>query len=100
MNSHADLLKALLPPVSYDLAGPAIAAQLEAEGAALDDALAASLRVLSAITPDGDTGLLPDWERVRKETLESPYARAFLLLLEMLDLLPVGLAAGARVEGG
>lgn len=41
-----------------------------------------------------------DWERVRKETLESPYARAFLLLLEMLDLLPVGLAAGARVEGG
>jgi uncharacterized protein YmfQ (DUF2313 family) len=64
MNSHADLLKALLPPFSYDLAGPAIAAQLEAEGAALDDALAASLRVLSAITPDGDTGLLPDWERV------------------------------------
>ncbi|HKT03111.1 MAG TPA: nucleotidyltransferase family protein [Rugosimonospora sp.] len=29
-----------------------------------------------------------DWDRVRKETAESPYARAFLVLLEMLDLLP------------
>lgn len=61
---HADLLKSLLPPVSYDPAGHAIVAQLEAEGAALDDAWAASLRVLATITPDGDTQLLPDWERV------------------------------------
>lgn len=61
---HASLLKALLPPVSYDPMGPAISAQLDAEGAALDDALAASLRVLATITPDGDTELLPDWERV------------------------------------
>jgi hypothetical protein len=29
-----------------------------------------------------------DWKRVRKETAESPYAGAFLILLEMLDLLP------------
>lgn len=62
--NHADLLKSLLPLVSYDPAGPAIAAQLGAEGAALDDAIATGLRMLAAITPDGDTQLLPDWERV------------------------------------
>lgn len=62
--NHADLLKTLLPPVSYDPMGRAISAQLDAEGAALDDALATSLRVLATITPDGDTELLPDWERV------------------------------------
>jgi hypothetical protein len=39
-----------------------------------------------------------DWDRVRKETAESPYARAFLLLLDMLDLLPVAVAAGIRAE--
>lgn len=62
--SHSALLKSLLPPVSYDPVAPGLASQLGAEGAALDDALTASLRVLAAITPDGDTGLLPDWERV------------------------------------
>jgi hypothetical protein len=39
-----------------------------------------------------------DWDRVRKETAESPYARAFLILLEMLDLLPVAVAAGLHAE--
>lgn len=62
--SHVDLLKTLLPSASYDPAGPAISAQLGADGAALDDALATGLRVLAAITPDGDIQLLPDWERV------------------------------------
>ena len=61
---HADLLKTLLPPVSYDPTASSLAAQIGAEGAALDDALAAGLRVLSAITPDGEAELLPDWERV------------------------------------
>jgi Uncharacterised nucleotidyltransferase len=41
-----------------------------------------------------------DWDRVRKETVESPYARAFLILLEMLDLLPVGVPAGLRAGEG
>jgi hypothetical protein len=31
-----------------------------------------------------------DWDRVRKETVESPYARAFLFLLDQLELLPEG----------
>lgn len=61
---HADLLKTLLPPVAYDPAAPDLAAQLGAEGGQLDDAQAAAERVLAAITPEGDTALLPDWERV------------------------------------
>lgn len=64
MTAHVDLLKTLLPPVSYDPAAPGLAAQLDAEGAALDDALGAAQRVLAAITPDGDAELLSDWERV------------------------------------
>jgi Uncharacterised nucleotidyltransferase len=31
-----------------------------------------------------------DWGRVSKETAESPYAKAFLVLLELMDLLPEG----------
>ncbi|MEV0723992.1 nucleotidyltransferase [Micromonospora purpureochromogenes] len=31
-----------------------------------------------------------DWERVRKETLHSPYAEAFLVLLDRLDVVPYG----------
>jgi hypothetical protein len=29
-----------------------------------------------------------DWERVRKETAPSPYAEAFLMLLDRLDVVP------------
>jgi hypothetical protein len=29
-----------------------------------------------------------DWERVRRETIESPYAEAFLVLLDRLDVVP------------
>jgi len=29
-----------------------------------------------------------DWERVRKETIKSPYAEAFLVLLDRLDVVP------------
>ncbi|MFC7545759.1 nucleotidyltransferase family protein [Plantactinospora sp. GCM10030261] len=35
-----------------------------------------------------------DWDRVRKETLHSPYAEAFLVLLDRLDVVP--LAGGER----
>ena len=30
-----------------------------------------------------------DWDRVRKETAESPYAEAFLVLLDRLDVVPL-----------
>jgi hypothetical protein len=29
-----------------------------------------------------------DWDRVRKETAQSPYAEAFLMLLDRLDVVP------------
>ncbi|MGW9195991.1 nucleotidyltransferase [Micromonospora chersina] len=35
-----------------------------------------------------------DWERVRKETQHSPYAEAFLVLLDRLDVLPGGASGG------
>jgi hypothetical protein len=34
-----------------------------------------------------------DWERVRRDTKENPYAQAFMVLLELLDVLP-----GSRVR--
>jgi uncharacterized protein YmfQ (DUF2313 family) len=61
---HANLLQTLLPPISYDVRGPQLNAQLAAEGAMLDAALMAADRVLSAILPDGLPELLIDWERV------------------------------------
>ena len=62
--THAALLADLLPPLAYDPRAPRLAAALASEGAALDLALANALRVLAAITPDGEPNLLPDWERV------------------------------------
>ena len=29
-----------------------------------------------------------DWDRVRRETKQSPYAQAFLVLLEILQVMP------------
>ncbi|KAF1041321.1 MAG: hypothetical protein GAK35_03375 [Herbaspirillum frisingense] len=37
MNSHAELLKLLIPPVSYERNGLVLSAELEAIGGALDD---------------------------------------------------------------
>ena len=39
-----------------------------------------------------------DWDRVRKETAQSPYAEAFLVLLDRLDVVP--LPADARPQWG
>lgn len=62
---HADLLKLLLPPVSYEPSGPMLSAELDAEGARLDEALVSADTVLQALTPGGAGGLfLSDWERV------------------------------------
>ena len=36
-----------------------------------------------------------DWDRVRRETAHSPYAEAFLVLLDRLDVVPV-----QRRDGG
>ena len=39
-----------------------------------------------------------DWERVRRETAQSPYAEAFLVLLDRLDVVP--LADSTEISGG
>lgn len=36
-----------------------------------------------------------DWERVRRETAHSPYAEAFLVLLDRLDVVPLPVPGGA-----
>ena len=39
-----------------------------------------------------------DWDRVRRETAESPYAEAFLVLLDRLDVVPARELAPRAVE--
>lgn len=62
--THAELLRALLPPVAYDAAGAVMGTELVAEGAALDAAEAASRALLAEADPRTAAALLPDWERV------------------------------------
>lgn len=60
---HADLLRRLLPPVSVDPTGPEVSVELEAEGNALDAALASSDQLLLEADPRTCSLMLADWER-------------------------------------
>ena len=40
-----------------------------------------------------------DWDRVRRETAKSPYAEAFLILLDRLDVVPLATDEALRVGG-
>ncbi len=40
-----------------------------------------------------------DWERVRRETTDSPYAEAFLILLDRLDVVPLPGGDALKVGG-
>lgn len=62
--THADLLKLLLPPESIDPRAPSISAELAAEGAALDIAMASADQLLDEADPRTTYALLTDWERV------------------------------------
>lgn len=64
MTKHADVLKQLLPPVSYDPNDPILSAELEAEGKQLDAALQSADQLLAEMHPSTATVSLPDWERV------------------------------------
>lgn len=64
MSQHADLLKLLLPAIAYDRTGPALSAEIAAEGAQLDAYQAAVQALLLEIDPRTTDVLLPDWERV------------------------------------
>ncbi len=65
MAGHSTLLRQLLPPVAYDSASSSLlGAQLDAEGAALDTALADAVGVVMGINPFNATDWISDWERV------------------------------------
>lgn len=64
MMTHSELLKRLLPPVVYDPNAPLLAAELDAEGAALDTAQIAAELILAEADPRSTSYLLPGWERV------------------------------------
>ena len=61
--NHLELLKISLPPVSYDTEAPNLAAELQAEGNALDAAFLLGETILKAFVPNSGP-LLEDWERV------------------------------------
>lgn len=64
MTTHAELLKLLLPPVSYDKTGLALSAALMAEGARLDAFMTVVDTLLLETDPRTTDLLLDDWERV------------------------------------
>ncbi|CAB3764077.1 YmfQ family protein [Paraburkholderia humisilvae] len=65
MTAHAELLGRLLPPLSYDPKAPGLAADLRAEGNALDRALADADVIANGVVPSFLAAqFLPDWERV------------------------------------
>lgn len=59
-----DLFRAMLPPVSYDLNGKYISAELTAEANVMEAVKASAARVLAQITPLQASMTLSDWERV------------------------------------
>lgn len=94
MSGHAELL-ALLLPASYALTGQ-IEAELAAEGAALDTALAASLDPLKGLTPLAALEWLEDYER--NYGLPGDCRQPDLLLQERLALLAIALAERAAIN--
>lgn len=62
--THADLLKQLYPPVSYDINGEHFVAQCEIDGTCFDDIQNSAARILDVISPTTAGQMLTDWERV------------------------------------
>lgn len=62
--THSDLLALLLPPTSLDPNNAALAAELVAEGNALDLALGYADQLLLEADPRTASATLADWERV------------------------------------
>lgn len=94
MGGHAELL-AMLLPASYALTGQ-IEAELAAEGAALDTALAASLSPLRGLTPLEALEWLEDYER--NYGLPGDCLQPSLLIQERLALLVIALAERAAIN--
>ncbi|KNC92536.1 YmfQ family protein [Trabulsiella odontotermitis] len=63
-----NLLRALLPPVSYDPNGKYLSAELQAEANLFDEVKASAARALGSVTPFYATVTLSDWERIYEIT--------------------------------
>lgn len=61
---HSELLKLLLPPVSYDSTGALLNAELSADGNALDLAQSIADQILAEADPRTTAAMFADWERV------------------------------------
>ena len=86
---HADLLKALLPPVSYVPTEPHLGASLEMEGRELDRLLMDAVQAIGGLRPFLYQQWLEDYERVYG--LPGPCTQGGQLLQERLALLAVAL---------
>ncbi|KQB50409.1 phage tail protein, partial [Neisseria meningitidis] len=62
--SYQDILRGLLPPVSYARNAPRVRAQAEIDGAALDAVAESAQSVADAVDPRSAGQMLADWERV------------------------------------
>ncbi|AXE33130.1 YmfQ family protein [Chromobacterium phragmitis] len=82
---HESLLAMLLPPGSY-AHGPALRAELAAEGRALDETMLSLDRAGGGITPFAAGEMLADWERVCGITPPggAPYQQRLQLVLAKL----------------
>lgn len=60
---HAEVLKRLLPPGSYDPNAENLTVELEAEGKALDAAQANTAKLLREMFPSSCEATLPEWEQ-------------------------------------
>lgn len=95
INQHSDLLKLLLPPVSYDVQAPNLAAELNAEGTAMDAAYQNAQIILQALVPNAGP-LLEDWERVYGTP--SPCSQAIgLTRNQRVDLVKAKINAGGTM---
>ncbi len=59
-----DLLKALYPPVSYDMSAPLVDATVRSDAAVFDGVLGAAMGLLDEMHPNTTKYGLVDWERV------------------------------------
>lgn len=62
--SYQDILRGLLPPVSYARNAPRVRAQAEIDGAALDAMAESAQSVADAVDPRSAGQMLADWERL------------------------------------
>lgn len=93
---HANLLRMLLPPVSYDPSGERLGVSVEMEGRELDRVLADAPHAVGALRPFTYQEWLEDYERVYG--LPGPCAVGEQLLQKRIALLAVALQESGGIS--